>query len=116
MPISLQQLAGAGQAGLELWLLVLAVLVGWRVLIVDDHLRGMLATHLGDGLQLDRLQMLLSMLGGAVAYAIICADGWQHALAIKELPEAPDSLLTIVAGSQAIYLGGKVSRNSLGGG
>jgi len=113
--VNLPELAGFGQSALVGWLIVLAALVAWRVLVVEDHLAGMLGTRAGDGVQLDRLQMLLAMLGGAVAYVTTCADGWQHALEVRQLPEVPDSLLTIVAGSQAIYLGGKLSRNSLGG-
>lgn len=96
------------QVGLEFWLLALALIVGWRLLVERRAFQGLLGTRLNGGLEPDRLQLLVAAVGGAVTYITASAGAIREGAAV--MPDAPNELLIIMATSQAIYLAGKVGR------
>ena len=104
------------QQGLLWWIILLAALVLWRLWQSPEALGGLLvndsaeAGHPGTA-QADRMQLLLTFafaLGGYVL-EVVKAMG-DSAGALTAMPEVPQTLLTILAGSQAIYVSGKVAR------
>ena len=106
--LALPQVAHFAQLSLEAWLLALAVIVAWRLLVEGQLFNGLLGTRPGDGIEPDRLQLLLATGGGVIAYVMAGAQAIQQGT--TKMPDAPTELISILAASQAIYLGGKIGR------
>jgi hypothetical protein len=106
--LALLKVAQFAQLGLEAWLAALAVIVAWRLLVEGHLFNGLLSTRRGDGIEPDRLQLLLATGGGLIAYVAAGAHAIQQGA--DRMPDAPTELISILAASQAVYLGGKISR------
>lgn len=97
----------AAQNGLLLWLFAMAALLGWRILTDSRMTRGLLSERDGRGLAPERVQALaisVSVVGMYVLSGV-------HELQAGRFAEASPELLSIMAGSQAVYLTGKVARS-----
>jgi hypothetical protein len=79
-----------------------ALLIGWKLYLGEIPLRGLLESGKGRSSPA-RLQMLLFTLGVAVQYV---ASVWKNPRT-DSLPAISPQVLAILAGSQAVYLGGK---------
>jgi hypothetical protein len=92
------------QIGLIVWLSAFAARVLYRLMIGQISMSGMLLDQPTGVIHSDRLQLLVASVAGAVTYV---------GLAIKAggFPEIPEWLLTLLGGSQGIYLFGKKLRN-----
>lgn len=106
--VALPEVARFARVGLEIWLLGLALIVGWRLLVEGDAFRGLLASRIGAGIEPDRLQLLVASVSGAIVYAASAVQAVQQGA--SRMPDVPDALITVLATSQAIYLAGKISR------
>lgn len=87
------------------WLGVLALVLAVRILRGDIPLTGMLSTS-GRRIDPERVQSLLVIGFVFAAYITQFAASTE----LRALPEVPDSLLVLLAGSNGIYLSGKVAR------
>jgi len=86
------------------WLGAFAALIAYKFLTGQISTGGLLADQPGNGLQADRLQMLVGTIAGAAAYVGLAAKA-------GGFPEVPDWMLMLLGGSQGIYLYGKKLRS-----
>ena len=89
------------------WLAAIAAIVGYRLLTGTIATTGLLTTQ-GHSVDPERVQMLLGVIAGAVTYA-------NESLALlgtgaTQLPAPSETVLTLLGGSQLLYLGGKTAR------
>jgi hypothetical protein len=84
---------------LHAWMAAVVALVAFRLLTGRIALAGLL-TQDGDKFSPERLQLLLATIGALVAYAA-------QALDARAMPADASELLILMAGSNALYLGGK---------
>jgi len=90
------------------WLTALGAIVFMRLLNGSIRTDGLLSTQLGGGVSPERVQLLIASLIAAAVYA---ADSLSNPpIAGEPLRDVPDALLTAMAGSQLVYLGGKMMR------
>jgi len=109
--MSLSQVAATTQFGLGLWLLALAVLVVWRMLTDGRMMQGLLSTRVGvAGFEPDRLQLVVAYLIGVGGFLLDCAAALRSPDLEAVMPDVSENLLTLLAASQAVYLGGKIAR------
>ena len=108
--MSFSDLIPLAEAGFEIWLAALAVLVLWGLVTHAERLRGLLATEAGGGLEPERLQGLLVFIFGAGSYVLASAKALGSPLPLHELPDVSQTMLTVLTGSQVLYLGGKIGR------
>jgi hypothetical protein len=87
------------------WLGLLALVIAIRILRGDIPLAGLLSTT-GSGIDPERVQALLVIGFVFAGYLTEFAASTE----LKSLPEVPESLLIVFAGSNGIYLSGKVAR------
>jgi len=83
------------------WLIAIAVLIGYRILTGRIALDGLLTIN-GAQFSLERFQLLLVTVGALGIYV-------GEALGAKTMPAVPDGVLPFLAGSHALYLGGKIA-------
>ncbi len=88
------------------WLALLALVIAIRILRGDIPLDGLLSSGSG-GVDPERVQSLLVFGFVLVAYVSEFAGLPSGA---KALPEVPNSLLALLAGSNGVYLSGKIAR------
>jgi hypothetical protein len=87
------------------WLAALALIIAYRILRGDISLQGILTTADGS-VDPERVQTLLVsffVLGTLIIEAPSSASR-------GSLPNVPESLLVLLAGSNSLYLGGKIAR------
>jgi hypothetical protein len=84
---------------------LLALVIAIRILRGDIPLAGLLSTT-GSGVDPERVQTLLVIGFVFAGYLTQFAASTDP----KALPEVPESLLVLLAGSNGIYLSGKVAR------
>ena len=92
----------------EIWifLTVLAALIAYQLLTGRINTRGLIRDKMrGRALSPGRIQMLTATAGCAFYYVLLIFANEKPG----ELPEVPSTLLLILGGSHAIYLGGKGS-------
>jgi hypothetical protein len=89
------------------WLGLLALVVAIRILRGDIPLTGLLA-NTGTGVDPERIQSLLVIVFVFAGYLMEFASGSNGA---RALPEVPSSLFIVLAGSNGVYLSGKLTRN-----
>lgn len=103
------------QQGLMIWLFALAGLVAYRYIVNPGLFAGLLADHSNPGgMDPARVQLALAMPVAMATYLGEAAKRFGEIRAGSDLlamPEAPPALLGIVAGSQVLYLAGKVFRS-----
>jgi len=110
-------LAYLAERGLLFWLAALALVVGWGCVTGRINLAGMLAHDTRDQADQrpapDRVQLLVSFIFAVVAYARLALATTQGSDASlpTHLPEAPNELVLLFAGSHSIYLAGKFRRS-----
>ena len=110
-------LAYLAEKGLLFWLAAMALVVAWRCLDGSINLAGMLAHDIRDQADQrpapDRVQLLVSFIFAVVAYARLALATTQGSGASlpTHLPEAPNELVLLFAGSHSIYLIGKFRRS-----
>ena len=89
------------------WLGLLALVIAVRILRGDIPLAGLLSSGSGGRADPERIQSLLILgfvvVGYLTQFARLPADA--HAL-----PPVPESLLVLLAGSNGVYLSGKIAR------
>lgn len=90
------------------WLVALGAIVFMRLLNGSIRMEGLLRARSGGAISPERVQLFIASLMGAAAYA---ADALSKPPAVDgTLRDVPDMLLTLIAGSQFLYLGGKIMR------
>ena len=92
----------------EIWifLAVLAAVVAYQLLTGSINTRGLLRDKMkGRGFSPGRLQLLMATFAGAFYYVLLIFANDTPG----EFPPVPDSLVLILGGSHAFYLGGKLS-------
>ena len=110
-------LAYLAEKGLLFWLAAMALVVGWRCINGSINVAGMLADNSKAQADQrpapDRVQLLVSFIFAVVAYARLALASTQgHDAALPtQLPEAPNELVMLFAGSHSIYLIGKYRRS-----
>ena len=92
------------EIGLIAWLSAFGALLLYKVLTGQISLSGLMLDQPGDRVQADRLQLLVGSIAGTAVYV---------GLAIKAggFPEIPEWMLTLLGGSQGLYLFGKKMRS-----
>lgn len=92
----------------EIWifLTVLAAVIAYQLLTGMINTRGLLRDKMtGRALSPGRLQLLIATTGGALYYLLLMFSNEKPG----EFPEIPSALVMILGGSNAFYLGGKLS-------
>ena len=114
--MGLAEIATLTERGLLCWLGAMALLVLYRCLTGGILLSGILAQSAEDNAQRrpspERVQLLLMFLFALVAYARLALNA-AHGHALASLPEVPNELLVLFAGSNGIYLSAKLGRTIL---
>src|SRR5262249_49176127 len=111
--MSLPELAALIERALLYWLAAMAAVVAWRCAAGRINLSGMLAHSEADPRpKPERVQLLVGFAFATLAYARFAptATHRPHALPPPQLPEVPNELLLLFAGSHSIYLAGKFGR------
>jgi hypothetical protein len=103
------QLAHGAQIYLVAWLGLLAVIIAYRGLVSGQGV-AMLSARPGAGIDAERVQMLVTVIGGAGYYAAEALKTIGEGAPVTALPEAPQTLVTLIAVSQGLYLAGKLNR------
>lgn len=104
------------QHALLLWLVALAAVVSWRLLNDPRALAGFFVSDPNQAgqhgtAQMDRMQLMAGFAFALGGYILQVARVMgENPGALKAMPEVPDALLTILVGSQAIYVSGKLVR------
>lgn len=80
-----------------LFVVSLAVVVGYRLLIGEINLKGLLSDKEGQRFSAVRFQLLFVVLGGAVYYASVCYQAHRFA-------PVPGGLTALLGGSNSWYL------------
>ncbi len=102
---------------LQIWLIVLFVTLAYRMLSGSTNVTGLLRTRnagagagAGTGaVEAERVQLFIAFLLALVFYAKEAIAQTQTGMATS-LPEAPEELIAILTGSNALYLSGKIGR------
>jgi hypothetical protein len=92
----------------EVWifLLALAAVVAYQLLTGKINTRGLLRDKMNDrAFSPGRLQLLMTTLGGVFYYVLLIFANQTRG----EFPPVPSTLVLILGGSHAFYLGGKLS-------
>ena len=111
--MSLPALASLVEKALLYWLAAMAALVLWRCITGKINLSGMLTHSDADPRPTpERVQLLVGFLFASVAYAQLALAATQApgSPLPTQLPEVPNELLLLFAGSNSIYLAGKFGR------
>ncbi len=96
------------QAGLGAWLAALAAIVFYQIITNPDRLRGLFRTGYGPA-EPERIQ-LVAVFGFATGAYVLEAVKMLNAPGLPtRMPEVPQYLLTVLTGSQAVYLAGKTT-------
>lgn len=101
-------------AALLIWLIVLFVTIAYRVISGSVNVAGLFRTRAAAGgragaVEADRLQLFIAFLLTLAFYAKDAVAQTQTGVPTG-LPEAPEELIAILAGSNALYLSGKIGR------
>jgi hypothetical protein len=98
------------EAGLLLWLALLAVIIAGRVLSGDIGGGGFLRTHRGeDGVVPERAASMAIAPVVIVGYAFAALHADMNVLH-PSLPPLSDNLLMLLTGGNGVYLAGKIAR------
>ncbi|MBV9991360.1 MAG: hypothetical protein JOZ72_08695 [Alphaproteobacteria bacterium] len=117
--MSLPDLASIVENALLAWLAAMMALVAWRCLTGRIDLSGLLAGSGADRRPTpERVQLLLGILIAAFAYAQLALAQTQapNAPPTRTMPEVPNEILLLFAGSHSLYLVGKHRRLQSRGG
>ncbi len=98
-------------AGLLVWLALLAMLIGVRILRGDIYADGFLLHRQGDsGVATERVLAMAIFPVVIISYAATAlhADMTVHAA----LPEPSETLLSLLTGGNGLYLAGKIARGT----
>lgn len=100
--------------GLLFWLGTLVVATVYRLLNGGINVSGLLAQDVegrdrGDTPP-ERVQFIVGILFAVLAYALQVLSQMHGTVPLKALPEVPQNLLLLFAGSHVIYLSGKLGR------
>lgn len=95
---------------ITVWLAALAAIIGFRLLNGQISMVGLLRTATGQPVDPERVQLLMGTLFGVAYYAGICMQRVTTDPTLG-LPNVPDTVLILLAGSQSLYLGGKITRH-----
>ncbi|HWA91909.1 MAG TPA: hypothetical protein VG889_17855 [Rhizomicrobium sp.] len=111
--MSLPELASLVEKALLYWLVAMAAVVVWRCVSGRINLAGMLTHSDADPRPTpERVQLLVGFLFATVAYAQLALAATQApgSPTPTALPDVPNELLVLFAGSHSIYLAGKFGR------
>jgi hypothetical protein len=96
------------------WFGLLAMLIAVRILRRDIEVAGFL-THERDGPVAPERALMMAVFPVVLAYYVytaISADLPLNASGRPSLPPVPDYLLSLLTGSNSLYLAGKIARGS----
>jgi len=98
------------------WLLLFFAVVAIQILRGDINTRGLLRTRSAGGpIDPERVAILGTTLFAAGSYLLSALHQgavFDEATHSYRMPDVPDALLAVLVGSNGIYLGGKIMRNS----
>ena len=114
--MGLAEISALTEWGLLCWLGAMALLVLYRCLNGGISLSGILAQDAEHNAQgrpsPERVQLLAMFLFALVAYAKLALEA-AHGHVLTSLPDVPNELLVLFAGSNGIYLSAKLGRTIL---
>ncbi len=90
------------------WLGLLALVIAIRILRGDIPLNGLLSTTDAGGINPERIQSLLVV---GFVFGAYLMEFFGAGSSTRSLPDVPESLLVLLAGSNGLYLSGKIARN-----
>lgn len=96
-----------------IFLAVLATLFGvvlLRILSGQINTRGLMGSSASAPIEPERLQALIVAIGIPVIYAAEVISAFRADPTLAALPDAPEWMLVGAAGSQVLYMAGKISR------
>jgi len=99
--------------GLLIWFALLAALIAVRILRGEISISGVLAND-GNGAGVDvhpERALAVAVFPAILIYYVIQALHADLSGAIPSLPDVPDFLVTLLTGSNSIYLAGKIARS-----
>lgn len=97
------------------WFAILTGVITLRLLQGTISLGGLLTSRLGEPIDAERVQSLAVFAFVISAYGLEGLDMLTTLAAQPagpaSMPDIPDALLVLLAGSNSLYLGGKITRN-----
>ncbi len=98
--------------GLLVWFAVLAALIAVRILRRDIEVSGMLAQSKSDDAPVlpERVLAMAAFPTIVIGYVTLALHA-DVSGAMPMLPDIPDSVVSLLTGSNSIYLAGKIARN-----
>jgi hypothetical protein len=97
------------EVALVAWLAAIAAIVGYRLLTGAIATTGLLKSNGAAGADPERVQMLMGAIAGAIYYAndSLALLGAEN---VRQLPDPSYLVLSLLGGSQLLYLGCKFAR------
>ncbi len=112
----MQEAAKILEYGLLVWFGLLALLIAVRILRRDINVSGLLTQARGDQSVLPERALHMAVFPAVVAfyaYTALQVDVNAVAEGVRpSLPDVPDYLLSLLTGSNSLYLAGKIARGS----
>ena len=112
----MQQAAKYLEYGLLAWFGLLALLIAVRILRRDIDVSGLLTQNAGDQRVLPERALHIAVFPAVVAfylYAALHVDVTAVAEGARpSLPDVPEYLLTLLMGTNSLFLAGKIARNA----
>jgi hypothetical protein len=99
--------------GLLTWFVLLALLIVGRVLRGEIGAAGLLSDAAGSGVTPERVVAMAVFPTVVIMYTITALH--VDVATAATLPEIPDAVVTLLAGSNSLYLAGKIARKPTGG-
>ena len=93
------------------WLASAAAIVAYRFVTGAISTSGLVRSKSACGIDPERVQMLLGTVAGA-GYYVALSMALAGSDRIDRLPDMPELFLTLLGGSQFLYLAGKVARKT----
>lgn len=97
--------------GLLTWFGLLALLIGIRILRRDIAVSGFLTHRSGEETVAPERALMMAVFPVVLAYYVYTAMSVDIATT-RSLPEVPDYLLSLLTGTNSLYLAGKIARGT----
>lgn len=93
------------------WVAAVMGMVGHQLLNGQIVTTGLLRSSVTGVIDPERIQLLIGTIAGAAYYAATALQQLANAESgLSSLPDVPDTVLMLLAGSQTLYVGGKLTR------
>jgi hypothetical protein len=110
-------IANAFATSLLVWLALLALLIVMRILRGDINATGLLMHRVDDGRVMPERALAMAVFPSILVTYIYSALNVDLSMAGPvRLPDVPESLLSLLIGTNGLYLAGKIARGRNGGG